>query len=251
MHKARTAIAISSTALAVAAVVGTGVQPAATATRATVRPGTSVARQAVDPANFDHPQSNPWFPLRPGTTTVLRGGDEGERFREKVRVTHRTRSIQGVTTRVVRDVLHRADGSLAEFTTDWYADDNDGNAWYLGERTATYDRHGHLESREGSWLAGRSGGQAGVIMPAGPHATDAYRQEYLPNHAEDQAWIVGFKRAVHVPLGRFRHVVRSFEWSRLEPHVLSMKLYARGIGIVREADLVGGSEQFEVVKVHH
>ena len=251
MHKARTALAVSSTALAVAAVIGTGAQPAATASRTTLPPPSSMARRAVDPATFDHPQSNPWYPLRPGITTVLRGRDEGERFREVVRVTHRTRSIQGVTTRVVRDVLHRADGSLAEFTTDWYADDDSGNVWYFGERTATYDRHGHVESREGSWEAGRRGAHAGLIMPAKPHATDAYRQEYLAKHAEDQAWIVGFKRVVHAPAGRFQHVVRSFEWSRLEPHVLSTKLYARGVGIVREADLVGGSETFEVVKVHH
>jgi hypothetical protein len=202
-------------------------------------------------AGFDHPRGNPWFPLRPGQRTLLRGTDEGKHLRERVRVTHRTRVIDGVATRAVRDVLRRADGSLAEATTDWYADDSDGNVWYFGERTATYDRHGHLQSREGSWIAGVAGAHAGVIMPSHPHATDAYRQEYRRGHAEDQAWVVGFKPAVHVPMGRLRHVVRTFEWSRLEPHVLSTKLYARGIGIAREADLVGGSEEFEVVSVHH
>ena len=241
MHHARSRFAVAVAALAVAAVVGTGAQPTATAAHSA----------ASAPTSFDHPRSNPWFPLRPGTTTVLRGTDEGSHYRERVRVTHRTKSIQGVTTRVVRDVLRRRDGSLAESTTDWYADDNAGNVWYFGERTATYDRHGHLESREGSWQAGVHGGRAGLIMPTKPHATDAYRQEFLPKEAEDQAWIVGFKRVVHVPAGRFRHVVRSFEWSRLEPAVISTKLYARGIGIVREADLAGGSEEFEVVKVHH
>jgi hypothetical protein len=144
-----------------------------------------------------------------------------------------------------------AGGSLAEATTDWYAADNTGNVWYFGERTATYDRHGHLESREGSWLAGVDGATAGQIMPAAPKATDAYRQEFYPRHAEDQAWIVGFKARLRVPAGRFRHVLRTFEWSRLEPGVISTKLYARGVGIVRERDLVGGSETFEVVAVHH
>ena len=250
MHQPRNRLALATTALAVAAVVGTGVQPTASASRAPMAHAGKAAPTRVGAA-FDHPQGNPWFPLRPGSTTVLRGSDDGERFRERVHVTHKTRTIDGVATTTVRDVLRRKDGSLAELTTDWYADDNDGNVWYFGERTATYDRHGHLQSREGSWLAGVHGGRAGLIMPAKPHATDAYRQEYLPKKAEDQAWIVGFKRFVHVPLGRFRHVVRSFEWSRLEPRVLSTKLYARGIGIVREADLVGGAETFEVVKVHH
>jgi hypothetical protein len=54
---------------------------------------------------------------------------------------------------------------------------------------------------------------------------------------------------VSVPYGRVHHVVRSFEWSRLEPRVMSEKLYAPGVGIVREKDLAGGSEVFELVSV--
>jgi hypothetical protein len=166
-------------------------------------------------------------------------------------VTGRTRVIEGVSTRVVRDVLRRSDGSLAEATSDWYAADNDGNVWYFGENTATYDRHGHVESREGSWQAGVDGAIAGLIMPAEPKATDAYRQEFWAGHAEDQAWIVGFKASVRVPMRRFHHVLRTFEWSRLEPGVISTKLYARGVGVVREHDVAGGGETFEVVAVHH
>ena len=118
-------------------------------------------RAAGDAVRFDTPQQNPYFPLRPGTVSRYRGSDEGERFREVVRVTHRTKRIQGVTTRVVRDVVRRLDGSISEKTDDWYARDNDGNVWYFGERTATYDRHGRVESREGSWKAGVDGQSAG------------------------------------------------------------------------------------------
>jgi hypothetical protein len=249
MDRSRTILAAAGTAVVAAAGVLVGAGGPAPAVTASRQP--SAARASLPAGSFGHPVSNPWFPLVPGTTTVLRGTDEARHFRERVRVTHRTRTIQGVTTRVVRDVLRRNDGSLAESTSDWYADDDRGNVWYFGERTATYDRHGHLLSREGSWQAGVDGGRAGMIMPAQPHATQAYRQEFWAHHAEDQAWIVGFKPVVHAPMGRFRHVVRSFEWSRLEPRNLSVKLYARGIGIVREADLVGGSEEFEVVRVHH
>src|SRR5690349_4988099 len=96
MHQARTAFATGAAALAVAAVVGTGSSPAATVARAAAVQGG--AALIVNGATFDHPHGNPWFPLRPGTTTVLRGSDEGQHFRERVRVTHRTRSIQGVTT---------------------------------------------------------------------------------------------------------------------------------------------------------
>ena len=46
-------------------------------------------------------------------------------------------------------------------------------------------------------------------------------------------------------------MVRSFEWARLEPGVLSLKFYARGLGIVLERDAAGGSESFRLVSVTH
>jgi hypothetical protein len=208
-------------------------------------------RSAGPAIRFDKPQQNPYYPLRPGTVSRYRGSDEGERFREFVGVTQRTKRIQGVTTRVVRDVLRRLDGSISEKTDDWYATDNDGNVWYFGERTATYDRHGHVESREGSWKAGVHGAVRGLIMPANPRPTDAYRQEFYKGHAEDHAWIVQSNTRIKVPYGTLDHVVRSVEWSRLERGVMSVKLYAPGLGIVRERDLSGGDELFELVSVKH
>jgi hypothetical protein len=180
-----------------------------------------------------------------------RGTDSGHRFRERVTVTHHRKSIEGVRAHVVLDVLRRADGSLAEKTHDWYAPDNDGNVWYLGEATATYDRDGNVKSRGGSWEAGVHGAEAGLIMPADPHPTDAYRQEYRRGHAEDQAWIVQRHAKLDVPYGHVDDVVRSFEWSRLEKDVVSVKFYGPGLGIVRERDLTGGSEVFELVSISH
>jgi hypothetical protein len=212
--------------------------------------GASAERTApVNPAQFDNPLPNPYFPLVPGTVFSLRGTDEGEHFREVVTITHHTKLIQGVRTTVVRDVSRRADGSLAEKTHDWYAADNAGNVWYFGENTATCDEHGHVESREGSWQAGVDGAVAGTIMPADPRPTDAYRQEFYRGHAEDQAWVVQRHSSVTVPYGKLRNVVRTFEWSRLERRVVSVKLYARGLGIVQEHDIAGGNETFELVSV--
>jgi hypothetical protein len=205
---------------------------------------------SVDPGDFTNPKQNPYFPLRPGTVLRYKGTDEGERFRERVFVTHRTKRIQGVTATVVSDVLRRADGSLAEKTHDWYAADNNGNVWYFGEATATYDEHGRVEDREGSWKAGVDGAVAGTIMPADPQPTDAFRQEYYRGEAEDQAWIVQRHAHTTVPRGSFDDVVRSFEWSRLEKPVLSLKLYAPGVGIVKEKDMSGGSETFVLVAKH-
>lgn len=236
-------MAAGAALLAVSAVLATtlgggGVSAAPTAT-------------TVDPADFTDPVANPYFPLVPGTVSRYRGSEDGEKFRERLAVTHRTKVIQGVTTTVIRDVLRRSDGTLAEKTIDWYAADNSGNVWYFGERTATYDEHGRLESREGSWQAGVDGAVVGLIMPANPGPTDAYRQEFYKGHAEDQAWIVSRNVPLSVPYGKLHHVVRSFEWTRLEPKVMAVKFYGKGLGIVRERDLKGGNERLDLVSVTH
>ena len=204
-----------------------------------------------NPGDFANPTPNPYFPLRPGLVTRLRGSEDGQHFREVVLVTHHTKVVDGIRCRVVRDVVRRLDGSLAEKTHDWYAADRQGNVWYFGERTATYHRDGSLESREGSWQAGVDGARPGTIMPADPHPTDAYRQEYQRGVAEDQAWIVqrGMRRTV--PAGRYDRVVRSFEWARLEPGVVSEKFYAPGVGTIAERDVAGGHETYVLTSVRH
>lgn len=209
------------------------------------------ATTGVNPSQFNNPKPNAYFPLKPGTVSRYRGTDEGKRLHERLEITRRTKMIQGVRTTVVHDVLRRADDSLAEKTHDWYAADNDGNVWYFGENTATYDRQGHVLSREGSWQAGVDGAVSGMIMPARPRPTDAFRQELYIGQAEDQAWIVQRNVSTTVPYGRLDHVVRSFEWTRLEPGVMSLKLYAPGLGIVLEKDVAGGNEHFELVSVKH
>ena len=203
----------------------------------------------IDPASFRHPVANRYFPLRPGTLSVLRGSNDGVALEQQVRVTRRTKVIEGVRATVIDDSLHRADGSIAEQTVDWYAADDRGNVWYLGEQTATYDERGNVLSRDGSWLAGRDGATAGIIMPADPRPTLAYRQELRRGHAEDQAWIVQNDATTTVPYGNLNKVVRSFEWTRLEPDVVSVKLYAPGLGVVHEGDVAGGTESFDLVSV--
>ncbi len=212
-------------------------------------PGGETAVAAVNPADFNAPVANPYFPLKAGTAFVYRGTEGPDRLVEHLRVTAHTEVIQGVTTTVIRDVLF-ANAHLQEKTTDWYANDNGGTTWYFGEDTALYDRQGHVTSREGSWRAGVNGGVAGIIMPANPKPTDAYRQEFLAGHAEDQAWIVGRHGRLRTPVGRLHDIVRSYEWTRLEPNVVSLKLYAPHLGIVQERDVVGGEESLQLVAVH-
>ncbi len=84
-------------------------------------------------------------------------------------MTNRTKKIaNGVTARVVRDEVTQG-GEPVELTDDWYAQDREGNVWYLGEQTAEYE-NGKVKTRAGSFEAGRDGAQAGIAMPADPRS---------------------------------------------------------------------------------
>jgi hypothetical protein len=238
-----------SIALATIVMVSTGFLLAGHASGSGDRAGAS-ARAKIDPAHFTTPQPNPYFPLEPGSVFIGRGSEDGERLNERLTITSFKKVIHGVTTTVVHDVLY-SEGTLQEKTVDWYAADNSGTVWYFGERTAVYDKKGQVVSREGSWQAGVNGAVAGIIMPANPMPTDAYRQEFYKGHAEDQGWIVSRHEAVNVPYGHIEQVVRSYEWTRLEPGVVSVKFYGPGLGIVREKDVSGGTEELELVRVEH
>ena len=202
----------------------------------------------LDPADFSTRVTNPWFPLRPGARWVYRETDaEGGRQRVVVTVTDRTKRIaNGVTARVVTDVVTE-DGEPVEVTEDWYAQDRQGNVWYLGEDTAEYE-NGKVVSREGSFEAGVDGAEAGVIMPARPRPGLRYRQEYYRGHAEDRARVVSRREQAQVPAGHFRNVLMTREDNPLEPRVLEFKFYARGVGPVLAVNVSGGSDREALVR---
>jgi hypothetical protein len=201
----------------------------------------------IDPANFVDRVDNPYFPLEPGTVFRLRGETEEGIERETVRVTDRTRTIMGVRTTVVEDVM-RTDGEVSESTQDWYAQDREGNVWYFGEETAEYE-NGRILNRRGSWEAGVDGALPGIIMNVEPRVTDSYRQEFYEGRAEDMFWVVATGEPRTVPLGRFDDTLRVIEWTPLEPGIVVEKRYAPGIGLLSERALSGGRENVRLVEV--
>jgi hypothetical protein len=211
---------------------------------------TSAAPPSFVPANFVDRVDNPWFPLKPGTVLVYRGVKDGRPSRDVVTVTSRKRTIAGVRATEVEDRLYER-GRLAERTTDWYAQDRQGNVWYLGERTAELDANGRVTSREGSWLAGRDGARAGLFMPGDPKVGYTARQEYYKGHAEDHFRVLALTASVTTPFVSSRHALLTREWTPLEPGTIDHKLYVRGIGTVREQTVKGGKELAVLVSVRH
>jgi hypothetical protein len=197
-------------------------------------------------SRFSARVTNPWFPLVPGSVYRYRGVKDGEPSREVMRVTHRTRTIDGAQTVAVSDLLYLR-GKLEERTTDYYSQDTDGNVWYFGEDTAELDRNGNVKDTSGSWLTGKDGARPGIFMYARPQVGQSARQEFLKGEAEDHFQVVRLGQHVTVPFKRFGNVLLTKEWTPLEPGVLDHKFYARGIGTVLEQTVHGGNERNELV----
>ena len=202
------------------------------------------------PAEFTTAVDNAWFPLRPGTTLVYKGGEGSTKERDVFKVTRQTKVVNGVRCVVIDDRVYSG-GHVAERTHDYYAQDSKGNVWYFGEDTATLDAKGHVKSREGTWHAGVNGARAGLFMPAEPRVGETHRQEYFKGHAEDWYRVLDLNSKVTVPYGSYSHALRTREWTPLEPDVVDNKYYARGIGEVFEGTVKGGNERFRLVSVTH
>jgi hypothetical protein len=244
----------------VAVVVAVGLLPSTSASAAsthtstrcplpTFGPGRSYA-PTIRPEDFSARVTNVWMPLRPGTTYRYSGTKDGQRAWDVVTVTHRTKKVDGVVTRVVQDRLY-LDGVLHERTADYYAQDRCGNVWYFGEDTAELDAQGRVVDREGSFRAGVDGAQPGVVMQRHPQLGRQFRQEWYAGHAEDRYRALCRSASVRVPYGSFRHALLTEERTDLEPGVVDHKYYVRGIGVVSERTVRGGTESLQLVSVQH
>ena len=235
-------------AMAVLAAAVAGASTGATGSGCVLPRGTAKVR--LHPAEFTTRITNPWWPMQVGARWVYREtAPDGTVQHDVVTVLPRTKVVaNGVTARVVHDVATE-DGTPIEVTDDLYAQDRCGNVWYLGEATTEYE-NGKPVSTEGSFEAGVDGAQPGVIMPAHPKASLAYRQEYYEGHAEDRGEVVSLREQVGVPFGPFPRgtVLMTRESNPLEPMVLEYKFYARGIGPVLAIGVSGTSGREELVR---
>ncbi len=206
----------------------------------------TIPTPSPDPDDFVDGIDNPWLPLVPGSTwTYESTGEEPETV--TVTVTDETRVVAGVTTTVVHDVVTGPDGEVVEDTYDWFAQDEDGNVWYFGEQSTEYDEQGRPDPA-GSWEAGVDGALAGLVMPADPRVGDAYEQESYPGEAEDRATVLSLDEQVTVPFGGYEDVLMTEDTTPLEPGIAEHKYYARGVGVVLERTVLGGSESLELVE---
>jgi hypothetical protein len=165
-----------------------------------------------------------------------------------ITVTDRKKTIAGgIEALVVNDTVTDNNGDLVEVTDDWYAQDADGNVWYLGEDVKDY-RDGKVISTAGSWEHGVDGAHAGIMIPAEPRPGLKYRQEYYEDKAEDAGEVLSVDAGVTVPAGTFENVLKTKDTTPLEPDVVEEKYYAPNVGPVLSEKVSGGSGREELVR---
>jgi len=199
----------------------------------------------LDPGNFTTDIDNPYFPLAPGSRWVYREREGRATIRVVITVTNETKQIEGITARVIRDTATE-NGELVEDTRDWYAQDSDGNVWYMGEATTEYE-NGKPKTTEGSWQAGVDGAQPGIAMPGNPKAGQAYRQEYYKGHAEDRARVVRLDASVTVPFGHFDEALETEDIGPLGKKTVEHKYFVKNVGQVLAVGVSGGKSREELL----
>ena len=135
--------------------------------------------------------------------------------------------------------VFREDKLILEDTFNWYAQDDNGNVWYMGEDVTDfdYDAAGNLigTRHPGAWEAGVNGAKPGYRTPANPQVGDHYYQEFYAGIAEDDAKVTGLNQSFLVPYGSFsNNVLRTRDTTALEPDTYAHKYYAPGVGPIAE-----------------
>lgn len=172
-----------------------------------------------DPRDFVSTVDNPWLALAPGRTWRYRvtGSTEGTLV---VTVAETTHEVAGVAT----TPLTRTEPT-GEQVVDYYAQDRLGNVWWLG--------------REGLWLAGEDGAEAGLVMPATPRLGDGWRAAYDAGVVDVRATVVTTDQTVTTPAGRYTDLVGIDLESPLEQDGSRRVLYERGVGMVEDVSTDG------------
>jgi len=207
-----------------------------------------------DSKNFARPThiSNEWFPLKPGTRFTYEGRtvENGESVLHRFvsTVTDLTKVVGGVRAVIAHDLDYSA-GELVEAEIVFFAQDNDGTVWHLGEYPEEYE-DGKVVAAP-AWIHGFQGARAGIIMQAAPRlGMPSYAQGWAPAvNWTDRGVVdqVGLKTCV--PVDCYQDVLVIDETSQQEPDAHQLKYFARGVGNVRVAWRGAGEKTQETLEL--
>lgn len=196
------------------------------------------SRPDISLARFDNPIviDNKYFPLTPGTQWVYEGFTEegGRQIPHSIifTVTDLTKEVLGVRS-IVAYIVDYSDNQLVEAEIAFYAQDNDGNVWFMGEYPEVYENGKMVEAP--AWIPGYKNAEAGIVMKAEPLLDQpSYAQGWGPAvNWTDRGHVVGLGEETCVPVSCYEDVLITEEFSQAEPDAFQVKYYAPGVGNVR------------------
>lgn len=204
-------------------------------------------------AEFDNSTEvdNQWFPLTPGTQLVF----EGETIENGVSVPHRviinvtdlTKVIGGIRSVVTWD-LDYSSGELVEAELAFFAQDNNGNVWRMGEYPEEYENGKFIDNP--TWIHGLDNALAGIAMPADPQpGMPDYPQGWGPEvDWTDRGLVDKFVQENCVPAGCYQNVLVIKETSATEQGAFQLKYFAPGIGNIM-VDWTGTDKTQETLRL--
>ena len=194
------------------------------------------------PVAFSIDITNMYWPLAMGNTfTYFAETEDGCEYNQLI-VTSDTHDvdIDGVvyTTLIVRDQewVHEPEdeeecnpalATLDEDTHDYYAQDEDGNIWYFGEETYSWDDEKEECTDDGAWEAGVEDAVPGIVMLGSPTSGLRYKQEYWEDEAEDWGAVLRLNAKVSIEYleGEYEGCLMTREWTPIEPGEIEHKFY--------------------------
>lgn len=180
--------------------------------------GLVIPTPSPDPEDFAAEIDNPWLPLAPGTTwrydVTADGATIGSIVAEALTD---TTDVAGLVATGVRTTTV-IDGEN-ETTTRFFAQDDDGNVWWVGEDTGDV-----------TWRAGEDGARAGLAMPAGPRLGDGWLPYVVPALPEASVLVED----------QGRDMVQTRSQLGGEADSTTLMYYASGVGLVGVEDLGSG-----------
>ncbi|MEI6234877.1 MAG: hypothetical protein WCT04_17620 [Planctomycetota bacterium] len=195
------------------------------------------AKRVLAGVKFSHPRdiTNPYLPLASLKQDILEGTEAGKKIRVERTLMpkkRRTFTIGGeeVESLVMEDRVF-LNGELEEVVLDYFAQDDNGTVYYLGEEVDEYE-NGKVKNHKGSWMLGKDTPIPGVIMPAHPKVGDKFKPEDVSKDIMEEDEVMSISETVTVPAGTYKDCLKIKE--HLADGTTEYKYYAKGVGVVRE-----------------
>jgi hypothetical protein len=191
---------------------------------------------------FSHPRdiTNPYLPLAYLKQDILEGTEGSKKVRVERTLKPDLRKSFKLAGQTIEALAMEdrefEDGVLAEVALDYFAQDDEGTVYYLGEDVDEYE-NGKVTGHSGAWMLGKDTPKPGIIIPAHPKVGDRFKSEDVSKDISEDDEVVSVSETVSVPAGTYENCVQIKE--HLADGSTEFKYYAPGVGVVRELPASG------------